>query len=62
VRGVHQRIEKGKRRVKSSNSWGKLGIPGLPPGMTALEEQEYFAKLLSKEMNESIHRKRDSKK
>jgi len=39
-----------------------MSMMGLPPGMSALDEQEYFAKLLSKEMKESIQRKKDAKK
>ena len=36
--------------------------PIFPPGMSALDEQEYFAKLLSKEMKDSIQRKKDARK
>ena len=37
-------------------------MPIFPPGMSALDEQEYFAKLLSKEMKDSIQRKKDARK
>ena len=43
----------------------KAPVPVMPTsfvGMSAMDEQEYFAKLLSKEMMESIHRKKDAVK